>query len=90
MARRTGSPAAGRRAVTASAPPLSPPPAPRHLASRLPLVQLWETTWSKAWSYGGAAFFFLGIPFTLYLIKERRGLSWAGLLEHGARLPFSD
>ena len=45
---------------------------------------------AKFWSYGGLAVFFLGIPFTLHLIKERRGLTWLGLLAQGVRLPFSD
>ena len=56
----------------------------------LTLWQLWDTTVAKFWSYGGLAVFFLGIPFTLHLIKERRGLTWLGLLAQGVRLPFSD
>ena len=54
------------------------------------LWQLWDRTVAKFWSYGGLAVFFLGIPFTLHLIKERRGLTWLGLLAQGVRLPFSD
>ncbi len=53
-------------------------------------VQLWEITCAKIWGYGGLAVFFLALPFGLHLMKERRGLSWAGLLAQAARLPFSD
>lgn len=53
-------------------------------------MQLWEITCAKIWGYGGLAVFFLALPFGLHLMKERRGLSWAGLLAQAARLPFSD
>jgi hypothetical protein len=42
------------------------------------------------WIYGGVAAFFLAIPLTLYIAKERRGMTWATLAQHGLRLPFSD
>ena len=41
-------------------------------------------------AFAGTAVFFCALPLVLYIMKERRGISWRGLLQQILRLPFSD
>ena len=86
--------------------PLSPtkpsPPPPRTPARVCPahtpyltaalsaIAQVWEVTWGRTLQWGGAALFWGAVPLVLFLIKERRGLSWEGLAAQALRLPFAD
>jgi hypothetical protein len=76
-------------ALARRAPPYSlPPPLPPRALSYF--EQLWEVTWGRTLQWGGAALFWGAVPLVLFLIKERRGLSWEGLAAQALRLPFAD
>lgn len=59
-------------------------------AGLVSLPGVFSMTRDKAWAYGTQLAFFLAVPALLYIIKERRGLTWRALVESTARLPFSD
>lgn len=54
------------------------------------LSDILEDAKQKAMSWGTAGAFFLAIPVILYVMKERRGMTWSELFQSAARLPFSD
>ena len=64
---------------TSTLPPQSPHP-----------PQIWEATWDRALQWGGLALFWGAVPLVLFLIKERRGVSWEALAAQVMRLPFAD
>jgi hypothetical protein len=59
-------------------------------SARLPTSQVLSVTQHKMWAFAGTAVFFCALPLVLYIMKERRGISWRGLLQQVLRLPFSD
>jgi hypothetical protein len=59
-------------------------------AESVSVADLWVMSKEKAWGWGSYLAFFLAVPLILYVIKERRGLTWRELVESTARLPFSD
>jgi len=73
-----------------AAPYLIPYPPLYHPAALSNFAQLWEVTWGRTLQWGGAALFWGAVPLVLFLIKERRGLSWEGLAAQALRLPFAD
>ena len=63
-----------------------PPSLPTHTHT----LQIWEATWDRALHWGGLALFGGAVPLVLFLIKERRGVSWEALVAQVVRLPFAD
>ena len=63
----------------------APPPAPP-----LPtIVQLARETQARVWQYLPAVVFWVAIPAAVYVIKERRGLSFAELFASLVKVPLA-
>ena len=54
------------------------------------IAQIWADARDWALQWGGQALFWGAVPLVLFLVKERRGLSWGALAVQALRLPFAD